>query len=650
MNRFPMWIAAAAGAALAFAAPPPPARAADAVPEFDPADSTRTLQSAIDSGAARVVVRKMPGPWIAGPLRLASNQEIFFEPGAEVLAKKDAFHGTGDSLFTGSGCVNVRLVGPGATLRMRRGDYDGPAYKHAEWRHVLNLHSVTNVLVEGLTLAESGGDGVYLGVDRGGGPCVGVTIRKVLCDRNYRQGVSVISAERMLMEDVVLRETGGTAPEAGIDFEPNRPGERLADCVLRRVIAENNRGSAYTFYTANLCATSMPLGVRFEDCVSRGTNRISLAVHLASRTGAAGPAGLIEFVRCRFADDGRAGVRIGKTAAGAKVRFEGCALADPSASPSPSAPLTIETNPGHRTAAGGVDFGEFRLVEKIERPPLAFRNGGGVPLSDVTGALLVERGGEVARIALDDAWRAKIAPPDPFFDLAPVTFDPGAIRPSQAAAPEGGWTYPALRFRGRAVFVVHAAAASEVRLRLRHQTVGRSSPDAGIAVKVEAPSGRVVAKAKIPGKGEGDCVFRTSETGFHRVVCEAESHSIALLSSSHAAAAVADDGLFHLVSTSGELCFAAPVGGRWGVRVGGAPTGETVRAILRDPGGAKAWAAEALESGVGWIAPKDAAGGVWRLQLGRASRGVLEDEWIELRGLPPVLSPRPETVPEVRPR
>jgi hypothetical protein len=200
---------------------------------FQPEESTAALQAAIDSGAKKVVIERMPSPWIVDPLRLADDQELHFEPGAEVLAKQGSFRGSADSLFSAAGKKNIKLVGPGATLRMRRADYDGPDYKHAEWRHVLKFHGCTGITIEGLTLAESGGDGIYLGAGPGGAPCKDVVIRDVICDRNYRQGISVISAENLLIERCVLKGTAGTPPAAGIDFEPNRANERLVNCVMQ---------------------------------------------------------------------------------------------------------------------------------------------------------------------------------------------------------------------------------------------------------------------------------------------------------------------------------------------------------------------------------------------------------------------------------
>jgi hypothetical protein len=37
------------------------------------------------------------------------------------------------------------------------------------------------------------------------------------CDRNYRQAISVIGDENLLLENCTLRNTKGTPPETGID-------------------------------------------------------------------------------------------------------------------------------------------------------------------------------------------------------------------------------------------------------------------------------------------------------------------------------------------------------------------------------------------------------------------------------------------------
>lgn len=265
---------------------------------FDPEDATTALQGAIDSGAPRVLVEDLGAPWVVTPILLASNQEVVFEKGVVVEAKPGAFKGKGESLFTARLRENVTLSGYGATLRMRKADYQGPEYEPAEWRHALNLLSCRKVQVLGLALVESGGDGIYLGVGQRGVPCTDILIRDVLCDRNHRQGISVISAENVVMENCVLRGTSGTPPMSGIDFEPNEPGERIANCVMRNCTVADNAGDGFALYLSPLKASSTPVSLRLESCRSIGSNRAFVLT--TENIPADAVSGTAEYVGCTF--------------------------------------------------------------------------------------------------------------------------------------------------------------------------------------------------------------------------------------------------------------------------------------------------------------------------------------------------------------
>jgi hypothetical protein len=299
---------------------------------FDKDDSTRALQAAIDSRVPRLIVDNPGAPWITDRLTCVSDQEIVFEPGVEVLARQGAFRGNHDSLFLLSGLTNVTLRGPGATLRMRRADYDAPPYAHAEWRHVLELRGVANVRISGLTLAESGGDGIYLGSGAGGATCRDVHIRDVVCDRNYRQGISVITAENLLIENTVMRGTKGTPPQAGIDFEPNTENERLKNVVVRNCVSENNEGNGFFCYLVKFTRATEPVSIRFENCRSTGDGR-SAARIAAGNSREAAVTGSIIFTGCRFEKSKRAGMSVSNNPEyGLAVTFENCTVENCAAS------------------------------------------------------------------------------------------------------------------------------------------------------------------------------------------------------------------------------------------------------------------------------------------------------------------------------
>jgi hypothetical protein len=218
---------------------------------YNATDATAALQKAIDTGK-NVWVPKEPRPWIVDKINLTqSNQTIQFEKGAEVLAKKGAFVGTNDHLFTAKHVTNVKLTGYGATLAMNRTDYAQPPYKKAEWRHGLALYDVKNFQILGLTIRDTGGDGIYLGAGAKGA-CENVTIKDVILKGNYRNGISVISANGLIIDNTIVVETGvgtGTAPKDGVDFEPNAASQVVKNVVVKNSIFAGNAVDGLNFST-----------------------------------------------------------------------------------------------------------------------------------------------------------------------------------------------------------------------------------------------------------------------------------------------------------------------------------------------------------------------------------------------------------------
>ena len=216
----------------------------------EPADCTSSLQSALDTaGATLIRVPVLPGrrPWIVGDQsggpasvdpRVQANQSgimlgpassrrtIIFDSGVEVLAKQGAFHH--GQFFVAVNASNITILGHGAVWRMRKRDYANPKlYAHSEDRHALALYGCSDITIIGLLITSSGGDGIYLtgltspgGSDNLMGYCRHIVLDSVVCDDNYRQGMSVISVVGLHVVNSTFSNTNGTPPAAGVDFEP----------------------------------------------------------------------------------------------------------------------------------------------------------------------------------------------------------------------------------------------------------------------------------------------------------------------------------------------------------------------------------------------------------------------------------------------
>ncbi|MBP5639342.1 MAG: right-handed parallel beta-helix repeat-containing protein, partial [Victivallales bacterium] len=291
---------------------------------FDKDDSTVFLEKAINSKVPRLIIDKMPSPWItARELKLPSNIEIVFEEGTVLEAKRWCFKGLADSLVTISQVSNdtLRGLGKGATWLMHKADYHTDAYKKAEWRTTLNLLSCSNIRVENLTFKDSGGDGIYFGVSKVGVFPTDIVIRNVICDGHNRQGISVIAGVNCLVENCKLINTWGTPPAAGIDFEPNHKGEAIKGFVLRNVESYNNKGGGYMFYLLNMDISSGPLEITLENCTSRNEGTSPFSFYTNNGPGFDRP-GLVHVKNCTF-EDCPAGVSVvGTSAKGFKTLFE----------------------------------------------------------------------------------------------------------------------------------------------------------------------------------------------------------------------------------------------------------------------------------------------------------------------------------------
>ena len=288
---------------------------------FDEDDSTDALQGAINSGARNVIIPYMGRDWIVRPIRLVSNQEILFDPGVVITAKKGEFKDKNDCLFSAIGKRNVSLRGYGATLRMQKEDYMGSDYQQAQWRHVLLFVGCSDVSVSGLVLRDSGGDGIYLG-EGAFSPCKDVLIKDCICDNNYRQGISVISAENLRITNCIFKNTSGHSPSAGIDIEPNVSKNKLINIVVSNCISENNQGRGFVVALHKLTKLSADISILFVDCYTKGCGRgLEVGTH-----GNEGPKGLVEFRNCAIEDALSAGIWIVTNTRSFDLRFTNCKI------------------------------------------------------------------------------------------------------------------------------------------------------------------------------------------------------------------------------------------------------------------------------------------------------------------------------------
>jgi hypothetical protein len=91
-------------------------------------------------------------------------------------------------------------------------------------------------------------------------------------DKHYRQGLSIITANGLTVERTTFSNTNGTAPECGIDIEPDYASEEATDVVLKDLQLINNMGGGLFMNLGNFNASTADLSIVAQRITVDGRN------------------------------------------------------------------------------------------------------------------------------------------------------------------------------------------------------------------------------------------------------------------------------------------------------------------------------------------------------------------------------------------
>ena len=290
---------------------------------FDPVDATACLQKAIDSGAKKVIVDNTGKPWFITPVKLRSNLELVFAGNVVVKAFPGSYKNKNACMFSASDADNVTIRGEkGALLEMRKKDYQKqPDYLHSEWRHCISFRGSHNIVIRDLTIKSSGGDGIYISNSKGRGPCKNVLIENIISDDHHRQGISIISAVDLLIKNCKFINTSGTAPQCGIDLEPNNAKDMLVNNVIENCDFYGNAASGATVFLPYL---KTPVSIIFRNC-RMYNNNYGIRTNAKQSAKGENQQGSILFENCHIYDNRSSAVAInGQQTGGMTVTLRNC--------------------------------------------------------------------------------------------------------------------------------------------------------------------------------------------------------------------------------------------------------------------------------------------------------------------------------------
>lgn len=195
-------------------------------------DDTAAIQAALDAAAGKTLL------WPSGAAEYRcttiyprSNTVIVFEPGTHVLATNS--HDYNYPLIWLKEVQNVSILGNNAILELI------PEGKTGEWAHAVSMYSTQDILLDSIVAKNTGGDAFTIGGNSSGSVNKRVKIVRCIADHAKRNGISIAYAEDVLISECEVMNTAGTAPQCGIDIEPNS-GTYVTRCTIEKTYIHNN--------------------------------------------------------------------------------------------------------------------------------------------------------------------------------------------------------------------------------------------------------------------------------------------------------------------------------------------------------------------------------------------------------------------------
>ena len=158
-------------------------------------------------------------------LDVASNTTIQLEGTINLVANARPLY----YIFNIKNSDNIVLSGKGKIC--------GDKFEHkgtsGEWGMGLMISNSKNIIISGMTIKNCWGDCIYVGSNS-----ENVKIKNCVLDNGRRQGISVTSGSNISIEQCIISNVSGTAPEYAIDIEPNQ-NDTIDNIYIQGVVSEN---------------------------------------------------------------------------------------------------------------------------------------------------------------------------------------------------------------------------------------------------------------------------------------------------------------------------------------------------------------------------------------------------------------------------
>ncbi|MFD1771527.1 hypothetical protein [Sphingobacterium suaedae] len=193
-------------------------------------DYTPHVQRALEKGG-HILFPNFPILINDNGIKVVSNSNIFFSKGGKLILKASA---KGTYRFIKVHNANNVTI----TNAVLVGDRKTHIGKGGEWGIGIDIRNSKDITIERAIITDFWGDGVCIGA---GIPNERVLIKDTFIDNCRRNGITIGSLIDSRLSNIVVSNTHGAAPMAGIDIEPNNDKDVINNIVIDNYRSYNNK-------------------------------------------------------------------------------------------------------------------------------------------------------------------------------------------------------------------------------------------------------------------------------------------------------------------------------------------------------------------------------------------------------------------------
>jgi len=111
-----------------------------------------------------------------------------------------------------------------------------------------------NIYIKDCNISNFWGDGICVGWGSTINQCSNIHLDNVVSTNNRRQGMSIVDGTKIYINSSQFSNTNGTAPQYGIDIEPDGSALPVTDVLINNCLFENNSGGDIVMGGGNGCS------------------------------------------------------------------------------------------------------------------------------------------------------------------------------------------------------------------------------------------------------------------------------------------------------------------------------------------------------------------------------------------------------------